>query len=115
MCAARADSTYNPWAYLAWRDSRNSRFSSITHALPCSSFVNDAPSSLPVPQAIRDCPELERELFYDSIARYDQFVAGWVDLYESDTRNRVVSTEVDSAENFNSDIRMAYSEECLSE
>ena len=104
----RADSTYNPWDYLAWRDSRNSRFSSITHALPCSSFVNDAPSSLPVPQAIRDCPSTDKQQFYELIGKYDQFVSGWGDVYESDTGNRVVSTEVDSAENFQSDIRLSY-------
>ena len=113
----RADSTYNPWDYLAWRDSRNSRFSSITHALPCSSFVNDAPSSLLVPQAIRDCPSTDKQQFYELIGKYDQFVSGWGDVHEihivdgidvGDMGNRVVSTEVDSAENFQSDTRLSY-------
>jgi hypothetical protein len=104
----RADSTYNPWDYLAWRDSRNSRFSSITHSLPCSSFVNDAPSSLPVPQAIRDCPSTDKQQFYELIGKYDQFVSGWEDVRENDTGNLVVSTEVDSAENFQSATRLSY-------
>lgn len=104
----RADSTYNPWNYLAWRDSRNSRFSSITHALPCSSYVKASPSSVPVPDAIRDCEAGEKQQFYELIGKYDQFVSGWEDVYDPDTGNRIESTEVDSAENFQSEIRLSY-------
>ncbi len=104
----RADSTYNPWNYLAWRDSRNSRFSSITHALPCSSFVKAAPSSVPVPAAIANCPGSDKQQFYELIGKYDQFVSGWDDVHDSDTGNRVEFTEVDSAENFQSETRLSY-------
>ena len=104
----RADSTYNPWNYLAWRDSRNSRFSSITHALPCSSYVKSAPSSIPVPDAIADCPGSDKQQFYELIGKYDQFVSGWDDVYDDGSGNRVEFTEVDSAENFQSTTRLSY-------
>lgn len=104
---ARADSTYDPWNYLAWRDSRNSRFSSITHTLPCSAYVKAAPSSVPVPDAIRDCPGSDKQQFYELIGKYDQFVSGWEDIVDV-TGNRVEFTEVDSAENFQSEIRLSY-------
>ncbi|MDA0333769.1 MAG: hypothetical protein O2782_01230 [bacterium] len=104
----RADSTYNPWNYLAWRDSRNSRFSSITHALPCSAYVKAAPSSVPVPDAIANCPGSDKQQFYELIGKYDQFVSGWDDVYDNETGNRVESTEVDSAENFQSATRLSY-------
>ena len=45
-CRVLADEAYNPWDYLGWRGSRNSRFSSITHALPCSTYVASAPSTI---------------------------------------------------------------------
>ena len=104
---ARADSTYDPWNYLAWRDSRNSRFSSITHAMPCSAYVKAAPSSVPVPDAIRDCPGSDKQQFYELIGKYDQFVSGWEDIVDV-SGNRVEFTEVDSAENFQSDTRLSY-------
>ena len=104
----RADSTYNPWNYLAWRDSRNSRFSSITHALPCSAYVKAAPSSVPVPDAIANCPGSDKQQFYELIGKYDQFVSGWDDVYDNETGNRVEFTEVDSAENFQSATRLSY-------
>lgn len=104
---ARADSTYDPWNYLAWRDSRNSRYSSITHALPCSAYVKAAPSSVPVPDAIRDCPGSDKQQFYELISKYDQFVSGWEDIVDV-SGNRVEFTEVDSAENFQSDTRLSY-------
>lgn len=104
---ARADSTYDPWNYLAWRDSRNSRFSSITHALPCSAYVKAAPSSVPIPDAIRDCPGSDKQQFYELIGKYDQFVSGWEDVLDG-TGNRVEFTEVDSAENFQSQTRLSY-------
>ncbi len=104
---ARADSTYDPWNYLAWRDSRNSRFSSITHTLPCSAYVKAAPSSVPVPDAIRDCPGSDKQQFYELIGKYDQFVSGWEDIIDV-SGNRVEFTEVDSAENFHSEIRLSY-------
>jgi hypothetical protein len=106
---ARADTTYNPWNYLAWRDSRNSRFSSITHTLPCSAFVKAAPSTVPVPDAIKNCPGAEKQQFYELIGKYDQFVSGWDDVYRDDeSGNRVEFTEVDSAENFQSATRLSY-------
>lgn len=107
---ARADQEYNPWNYLGWRASRNSRFSSITHALPCSSYVAAAPSSTPVADAIADCPGSEKQQFYELIGKYNQFVAGWKDLVGPDG-NPAVATEVDSAENFSSDLRLSYEED----
>lgn len=111
-CAAEADTTFDPWDYLAWRDSRNSRFSSVTHALPCSAHVKAVPSSVPISDAIENCADAERELLYDVIGRYDQFIAGWIDVHDRNG-NRVLFADVDSVENFNSHVRTVYTERCV--
>ena len=103
----RADGEWNPWDYLGWRGSRNSRFSSITHALPCSAYVASAPSSTSVPDAIADCPDRDVQQYYELIGKYDQFIAGWDDVLDADG-NRVTAAEVDSAENFQSALRLTY-------
>ena len=105
-CRSIVDDGYSPWNYLAWRDSRNARFSSVNHALPCSSYVKAAPSTVPLVDAIRDCPD--KNAFYGLIGRYDQFVAGWDDVRDTNTGSRVQFAEVDSAENFQSDLRLEY-------
>ncbi|MBT4610123.1 MAG: hypothetical protein HOC05_08785 [Gemmatimonadetes bacterium] len=103
----RADGEWNPWDYLGWRGSRNSRFASITHALPCSAYVASAPSSTSVPDAIADCPDRDVQQYYELIGKYDQFIAGWDDVLDADG-NRVTAAEVDSAENFQSALRLTY-------
>lgn len=103
---ARADTTWSPLSYLAWRNSTISRNSSITHALPCSSFVANITSSTTVPEALAGCAGAERQQYYELIGKYNQFVAGWEDL--SDQNGFVRPTEVDSAENFLSEIRLTY-------
>ncbi len=103
----RADEEWNPWDYLGWRGSRNSRFSSITHALPCSAWVASAPSTTPVPNAIADCPERDVQQYYELIGKYDQFISGWDDVVDADG-NRVTASQVDSAENFRSELRLSY-------
>lgn len=105
---ARADSTYNPWDYLAWRDGPNEKFSSITHAMPCSTQVAGLPQSTPVAEALRGCSGSEKQQYYELIGKYNQFVSGWKDVYEIDTGNRVTAAEVDSAENFQSSTRLSY-------
>jgi hypothetical protein len=105
-CYALADSTYSPRNYLAWRDSRSSRFSSITLALPCSAYVKSSPSTLPISDVIRECDA--KRGYYTAIGKYDQFVSGWEDVYDLDTGNRVEFSQIDSAENFQSDIRLQY-------
>ncbi len=104
---ARADDEWNPWDYLGWRGSRNARFSSITHALPCSVYVASAPSSTPVPDAIADCPGRDKQQYYELIGKYDQFISGWDDVVDADG-NRVTASQVDSAENHHSDLRLTY-------
>lgn len=109
-CRVLADEAYNPWDYLGWRGSRNSRFSSITHALPCSAYVASTPSTTPMPDAIQDCPERDKRQYYELIGKYDQFVSGWADIVDMDG-NRISSAQVDSAENFRSELRLDY-EKC---
>ena len=103
----RADGEWNPWDYLGWRGSRNSRFSSLTHALPCSSYVASVPSSTSVPDAIAACPDRDVQQYYELIGKYDQFISGWHDIVDADG-NRVTAAAVDSAENFHSELRLTY-------
>jgi len=104
---ARADTTWDPWAYLSWRTSTISRHSSITHALPCSSYVADAGSAVPIGQALGGCGDTETQQYYELIGKYDQFVAGWNDVVDS-TGYPVRPTQVDSAENYHSATRLDY-------
>ena len=60
-----------------------------------------------MPDAIRDCPGSDKQQFYELIGKYDQFVSGWEDIVDV-SGNRVEFTEVDSAENFQSDTRLSY-------
>ncbi|MGY8824811.1 MAG: hypothetical protein ACKVJG_12905 [Candidatus Latescibacterota bacterium] len=101
---AAADTTWNPLDYLAWRGSTISRNSSITHALPCSSYVNDYLAT----GKFGGCEDAEIQQYYELIGKYDQFTSGWVDLVHVETGNDAQATQVDSVENFLSAKRLDY-------
>lgn len=111
-----ADQNWNPQHYLEWRVLPTSR-SSITHALPCSSFVASANPALyidAVTEAIGGCRETEKQQYYELIGKYYQFGAGWSDLRDgrdkSDDPREVLPAEIDSVENYVSDLRLDYEE-----
>ena len=87
-----ADEKWSPENYLAWRSSTISRNSSITHALPCSTY----------------CADSEVQQYYELIGKYDQYVSGWTDLVYAETGNPAGATQVDSVENYLSETRLAY-------
>lgn len=99
---AVADEQWDVLRYVDWRGSTNSRNSSITHALPCSTFVVD--------EGISGCPEVEKQQYYELIGKYNQFVSGWVDVKDR-AGNRVQPTGIDSVENFVSQHRLAYEDQ----
>ncbi len=99
-----ADETWDPLSYLAWRGSTISRNSSITHALPCSTYIDDYLST----GDFGSCPDSEVQQYYELLGKYDQFVAGWTDLVYVETGSRAEATRVDSVENFLSEARLAY-------
>jgi len=103
---ARADTAWSPLSYLAWRTSTIARNSSITHALPCSSYVANIAAST-VPEALKGCAGSEIQQYYELVGKYNQFVSGWADVTDEDGV-RVQPTQVDSAENFLSEIRLTY-------
>ena len=98
-----ADEQWDVLRYVDWRGSAISRNSSITHALPCSTFVVGG-------EGISGCPETEKQQYYELIGKYDQFVSGWEDARDQDG-NLVQPTEIDSAENFVSKQRFAYEDQ----
>ena len=104
---AFADSSWAPLDYIAWRDSRNARNSSITHALPCSSYVDDYLET----GKFTGCDDAEIQQYYELIGKYDQFVAGWNDLVRVDTGNEAQPTAVDSVESFSSARRLSYEDQ----
>ena len=106
-CKETVNVEWDPWAYLNWRTSTISRFSSITHALPCSAYVASAPTSTPVSEALQRCSSAEKEQYYEVIGKYDQYISGWSDVRDRDG-NPVQPTEVDSAENYMSQLRLQY-------
>ena len=106
QCQTMADDNWDPLNYLAWRGSTISRNSSITHALPCSSYVNDYLAT----GDFGSCPAGEVQQYYLLIGKYDQFSAGWGDLVDRATGNSVQATQVDSVENFLSETRRLYVE-----
>jgi len=99
-----ADEKWSPENYLAWRSSTISRNSSITHALPCSTYVNDYLTT----GDFGDCPDSEVQQYYELIGKYDQYVSGWTDLVYAETGNPAGATQVDSVENYLSETRLAY-------
>ena len=98
---ADAEDGWDVLAYLAWDSSSKSRRSSKTHHLPCRSFVEDSARSFD------ECPKSEKQQYYELIGKYDQFVAGWSDLTDA-TGNNVEISDIDSVENYHSDLRIAY-------
>ena len=117
---ARADTTWNPTNYIAWRESRQARFSSKTHTLPCDSLFVQArwtetdgtrrnPADV-IPEVLASCGGTETQQYYELIGKYDQFITGWKDITDG-TGNQVHYSEVDSAENFSSSIRLEYEDQ----
>ncbi|MCC7264834.1 MAG: hypothetical protein IT369_20135 [Candidatus Latescibacteria bacterium] len=103
---AVANADWDPVAYLEWRTStRASRFSSITHALPCSSFVAEGGA---LPGSLKDCSGRETQQYYELIGKYNQFIAGWEDVVRTDSNSPVQPTDIDSVESFSSQKRFAY-------
>lgn len=100
---ATADSLWDPNAYLTWRVSTNSRHSSITHALPCSSYVDTYTQT----GSFGDCSSNEVQQYYELLGKYDQFVPGWSDV-KDENGNPVQPTQVDSVEKFDSKLRLDY-------
>ncbi len=104
-----ADENWNPQDYIEWRVLPSSR-SSITHSLPCSSFVANANPTLyigAVTEAIRDCKDTEKQQYYELIGKYYQFGAGWSDLQDR-SGNPARPTQIDSVENYVSELRLDY-------
>ncbi len=94
-----ADENWDPLEYLDWRDDPVSRNSSITHALPCSTSIRSTGT-------LRGCSE--KQQYYELLGKYDQFVAGWSD--PRDQNGNLISSvsEIDSVENFASELRLDY-------
>ena len=107
---ARADTTWVPGDYLAWRNSTISRNSSITHALPCSTQIvdNSSGGSRQVPELLNGCGGTEVQQYYELIGKYDQFIAGWKDLADLGSGSAVLPTQVDSVEKYQSETRLDY-------
>ena len=99
---ATAREHWEPKDYLNWRLSSRSRFSSLTHALPCSLYVVTEGID-----GLANCPESEQQQYYELIGKYDQFVSGWSDLTDA-SGSLVQPSVVDSVEHFNSAQRLKY-------
>ena len=100
----KADEEFRPEDYLAWRETNTSNKTPITHELPCEKYIE-------IYKADRgnfgDCAGSEVQQYYELIGKYDQFVAGWSDLRDANG-NPTQPVQVDSAKNFDSEIRQAY-------
>ena len=94
------DDGWDALAYLAWDSSSISSRSSKTHHLPCRSFIEET-------ENFDACPETEKQQYYELIGKYNQFVAGWTDVIDQQG-NPVEFSEIDSVENYHSDLRIAY-------
>ena len=103
-----ANASWDPVAYLEWRTStRASRFSSITHALPCSSLVANANTPEELQKSLKGCSGRETQKYYELIGKYNQFIAGWSDVVDHDG-NLAEPTDIDSVESFSSQKRFKY-------
>ena len=100
-----ADEQFSPSDYLAWRETNTSNKTPITHDLPCEEYVVNI--YVRDPGNFGDCGASEVQQYYELIGKYDQFVAGWSDLHDANG-NPTQPVQVDSAKNFDSDIRQAY-------
>ena len=106
---ARADTTWSPSRYLTWRTSTIARNSSITHALPCSTFVQAGiAASMSVPESLKGCAGPEVQQYYELIGKYDQFVAGWNDIQDSTGTKFKDLLKVDNPADVTSPHRDAY-------
>ena len=115
---AVADEHWDPEAYIAWRTSTISRNSSITHALPCSSEVIEVYIPAMRESGSADfggCVPSEIQQYYELIGKYDQYAAGWDDLKrvrrDGSIGDAAAPTEVDSVENFHSELRLRYEDQ----
>ena len=108
---ATARANWSPRDYLDWRaTTRATRYSSITHAMPCSSFVGEVTNSITpedLAKSLKGCSDRETQQYYELIGKYNQFIAGWKDAKDRDG-NQAQPTEIDSVESFSSQIRFAY-------
>lgn len=101
-----ANANWDPVAYLEWRTStRASRYSSITHALPCSSFVAGGGE---VKSTLKGCGDRQTQQYYELLGKYNQFIAGWDDVVRTDSNSPVQPTDIDSVESFSSQKRFKY-------
>ena len=100
---ATADEHFNPLDYLAWRETNTSNKTPITHDLPCEEYIEQYMAT----GGFGDCSGIDVQQYYELIGKYDQFVAGWSDLRDA-SGNPTQPVQVDSAKNFDSDIRQAY-------
>ena len=101
---AVADEQWDPTIYIAWRGSTTSRNSSITHALPCSSYVDVYLET----GKFKGCDDADIQQYYELIGKYNQFVSGWADLVRVSDPNPAGYADVDSVENFLSQTRLSY-------
>ena len=69
-----------------------------------------APSTTPVPEVLEGCGGTRTQQYYELIGKYDQFITGWKDVTDRNG-NRVHFSEVDSAENFHSALRLEYEDQ----
>ena len=72
---ATANEHWDVDRYALWAggSSRSNPF--IHHALPCSTYAGTG--------SLSDCPDVEKQQYYELIGKYDQFVAGWKDIHDS--------------------------------
>ena len=129
---AVADEHWDPEDYIFWRDSPESKKSSITHALPCSSEVREMyiparrewkdqleagekPGALDRSAVFGGCAPGQIQQYYELLGKYDQFVSGWDDLKrvrrDGSIGNAAEPADVDSVENFHSERRLRYEDD----
>ena len=105
MCFGLVERGFDALSYLAWRGSVISRNSTIQHALPCSTNIVVAGHYI-----LGDEPcDIFRYLRL--VGESDQFIAGWIDVYDRRSGNTVQPTQIDSVENFTSATREEYRQE----
>ena len=69
------------------------------HALPCSTSIRSTGT-------LRGCSE--KQQYYELLGKYDQFVAGWSDLKDPNGNFINSVSQIDSVENFASELRLDY-------
>ncbi len=103
-----ANASWDPVAYLEWRTStRATRYSSITHAMPCSSLVAGGGN---ISTNLKGCSDRETQQYYELIGKYNQYIAGWDDVKDRDG-NFAQPTDIDSVESFSSQKRLTYEDQ----